>query len=401
MITVSEAQAIVQKNLPPRRVETAALADAAGKILAADIAALEPSPRYTNSAMDGFAVRWEDIRQAGAAQPVSLTITGESQAGIPFRGTLQPGQAARISTGAMLCAGADAVVPVEDAEVDGAVLRVLKAEKRHQHIRFAGEEFAAGAALLKAGTLLRAAQVALLASQGIAAVPLYRPPGVSIMVTGSELVPYDAAPQPWQIRDSNGIMLRCAVESSGGVVRTSGQVGDDYPRTVDAVRQALADSQIIIFSGGVSVGAHDLVKAAAGECGFETLFWRVRQRPGKPLFFARRGEVLFFGLPGNPVSALMCYLYYIHPVIRQLCGAAFAHHAVAGRLAQPIRNPLSRAQLFRVSLTPAGPSLPEVRPLAKQASHMLTSVSDAGGFILLEVGADLAEGEIVPVYPFI
>ena len=401
MITVSEAQEIVQKNLPPRQVETAALAGSAGKILAANIAALEPSPRYTNSAMDGFAVRWEDVRLASAAQPARLTIVGESQAGIPFWEALQPGQAARISTGAMLCAGADAVVPVEETEVEGTVLRVLKAEKQHQHIRVVGEEFAAGAALLEAGTLLRAAQVALLASQGIAEVPIYRPPAVSVMVTGSELVPYDAAPQPWQIRDSNGIMLRCAVESSGGVVRSSGQVGDDYQRTVAAVRQALTDSQIIIFSGGVSVGPHDLVKAAAGECGFETLFWRVRQRPGKPLFFARRGESLFFGLPGNPVSALMCYLYYIHPVIRHLCGAAFTHHTVSGRLAQPIRNPLSRAQLFRVSLTPAGAALPEVRPLSKQASHMLTSVSDAGGFMLLDVGADLADGEMVEVYPFI
>ena len=298
----------------------------------------------------------------------------------------------------MICKGADTVIPIEETEIDGSALRVLKVNRRHQHLRFEGEEFGSGELLLPQGKTLNASRIAVLASQGITAVPVYRKPEAAIILTGTELVPYDQPLEPWQIRDSNGIMLQTAVKESGGVVNLTASVGDNYEDTVAAVRKASESANLIIFSGGVSVGPHDLVKKAARECGFETMFWRVKQRPGKPLFFAKKDDVLFFGLPGNPVSAYMCYLYYIHPLLQFLQGKPFAHKSVKGEIGEQIENKINRAQLFRISLKEAeGHSHPLVYPLSKQGSHMLTSLSSAEGFILLEVGANLEKGKLIDV----
>ncbi len=397
MITIREAQNIVKNNLPGRQVEKTDLKYASGRVLAEDVVSVEPSPRYTNSAMDGFAVRWKDVETANR-NAVTLKIAGESQAGIPFGEALQAGQAARISTGAMLCKGADTVIPIEEIEIENNMLRVLKANKRYQHLRFEGEEFDAGELLLQKGKLLNASRIAVLASQGIATVAVYRPPGAAVILTGTELVQYDKPAAPWQIRDSNGIMLQTAIAESGGSVQLTASVGDNYKDTVKAVKQAAASSILILFSGGVSVGPHDLVKKAAQECGFETLFWRVRQKPGKPLFFARKDDILFFGLPGNPVSAYMCYLYYIHPVLQYLQGKQFSHKTMKGKLAVTIKNTINRAQLFRVSLEDGGKhNNPLVHPLTKQGSHMLTSLSSASGFVFLDVDAILENGKFVDV----
>lgn len=401
MISVQEAQQIVRQNLPTPAYETIALRESLGRTLAEDIVAAEPSPRFTNSAMDGFAVRWADVRAAAEGAAVELTVVGESQAGVPFARTLKAGEAVRISTGGQLCEGADTIIPIEEAEVQGQRLRVLTARKKHQHVRFRGEEFPAGAPLLSRGVTLHPAQIAVLAAQGISRVQVFAGPGVSIIRTGTELVPFDTPPGPGQIRDSNGIMLENAVRMSGGMVALSASVGDNLAATVKAVQEAMQHSRLILFSGGVSVGPHDLVKTAARECGFETLFWRVRQKPGKPLFFARHDQTLFFGLPGNPVSAYMCYQFYVHPVLQYLTGRKFAQTSLAAMLTTPVENTLERAQLFRVSIETPPRKMPRISPLPKQGSHMLTSISDAGGFILLEVGASLAEGEIVDVFTFV
>ena len=390
---------MVKKNLPERQLESVSLKNALGKILAKDIRAVEPSPRYTNSAMDGFAVCWDDVKTVNESGPVELAIAGESQAGIPYEQTLQAGQAARISTGAMLCKGADTVVPIEEVEINGNTLRVLKANKFQQHLRFVGEEFETGELLLSKGVLLNPARMAVLASQGITEVPVYQTPSVAIILTGTELVPYDSTVKPWQIRDSNGIMLETAIQESGGTVLLNAHVADNYEDTVKAVQQASANVDLILFSGGVSVGPHDLVKKAASECGFETLFWRVRQKPGKPLFFARKNKTLFFGLPGNPVSAYMCYLFYVHPVLQYLQGKRFSYRKISGKLASSIENNINRAQLFRVSLENQNGSdqYPIVHPLNRQGSHMLTSISDASGFVFIDVNTTLRQGELVEV----
>ncbi|NIV72554.1 MAG: hypothetical protein GWN16_11185 [Calditrichae bacterium] len=400
MIPIQEAQQIVKDNLPQRQVEQIALADALGRLLTEDIYAAEPSPRYSNSAMDGFAVRWEDVQSATESNPVRLKIVGESRAGVPFTHRLQSGQAIRINTGAMICDGADTVIPIEDSEDNENTLRIKTVKKSQQHLRFEGEEFGKGALLLKQGTILNPARLALLASQGIASVRTYRKPGISVIVTGTELVRFYEPAKPWQIRDSNGLMLSASVQQSKGNILLSVQVGDDYEKTVSAINTALGDSQIILFSGGISVGEHDLVKNAAEECGFETLFWRVSQKPGKPLFFARKGETLFFGLPGNPVSAYVCYRFYVHPVIRYLTGEKFEHPTLQGKLAKSVRNDSERTNLLRVAIEPNGHQRPAIHPLSKQGSHMISSISDAHGFLIVEPGNEFKEGELVEVIIF-
>ncbi len=400
MISVQEALQVIQKNLPSRSVEAIPIKNVMGSVLSTDVFAREPMPRFTNSAMDGFAVRWADICRANNNNPAELKIVGESQAGIPFEDMLKSGEAIRISTGGMLCAGADAVVPVEEAQMDGNRLQVLKAKKQYQHLRFEGEEYKPGDLLLPKDTLLQPAEIAVLASQGITEAPVYVKADVSIIGTGSELVPYFETPQPGQIRDSNVLMLSLAVEKSAGKVVQTARVSDHFDATVQAVNEAASLSKIVLFTGGVSVGPHDFVKRAARECGFETIFWRVRQKPGKPLFFARKGETLFFGLPGNPVSAYMCYLYYVHPILQYLTGRDFSGKFTTAILATRIQNTLDRAQFFRVRLENSA-DISHVYPLKKQGSHMLTTVSEASGFIFLDIGADLPAGEKIEVIPFV
>ena len=398
MISIEEAVAVLKQNLPPRKTETVAVNSALQAVLAGDIVAPEPSPRFTNSAMDGFAVRWSDIGPAAWGEAVSLTVVGESRAGHPYTGAVRAGQAVRINTGAVVPEGTDTVIPVEDTELDGATVRVLRAGKQHQHVRFAGEEFQTGEVVLRRGTVMTPAAIGLLVSLGIEAVPVYRRPRVAVLVTGSELVGGGAELLPGQIRDSNGPMLAAAVEVSGGVVVHRGRVGDELRATREKLEQAAEGADLLLLSGGVSVGPHDLVRAAAAEAGFETLFWRIKQKPGKPLFAARREDTLLFGLPGNPVSALNSYAYYVHPLIVHLLGKEFRWEQRRGRLTHAIENRGSRSTFVRVRLCGREEEHPQVAPLEAQGSHMLTSMAHADGFILMPPRSALAAGQEVVVF---
>ncbi len=399
MMTIQEALQAIQKHIPPRRVTPVPLEQAMGQVLAADVHAPEPAPRFTNSAMDGFAVRWEDVQQAGPDRPVVLEIVGESQAGCPFSGVLARGTAVRINTGAMLPEGADTIIPLEESRVEKGQVWVLSANKKGQHVRYAGEEFKAGELLLPSGVEITPRQMALLASLGLAEVPVYARPQVAILVTGSELVPFHQTPAPGQVRESNGLMLRALVHASGGAVVYQTIVPDALNVTRKEIARAAGKAEVLIFSGGVSVGPHDHVKEAARAEGFTPIFWRVKQKPGKPLFFATRKETLLFGLPGNPVSAFMGYSYYIHPVLQQLGGRQFRWNRRRGLLTAPVANTLDRTVFFRVQLLQNNNHW-EVRPLKKQGSHMLTSIARADGFMVLEPGTRFETGTEVTVYLF-
>ncbi|NOX38658.1 MAG: molybdopterin molybdotransferase MoeA [Calditrichaeota bacterium] len=399
MITIQEALQIIQKHVPPRRVAEVPLEQAMGRVLAADIHAPEPSPRFTNSAMDGFAVRWVDVQQARPQQPVVLKIVGESQAGFPFAGVVTTGTAVRINTGAVMPVGADTVVPVEDTRVEDEQVWVLSVNKKGQHVRYAGEEFKAGELLLTAGVEITPRHMALLAALGVATVPVYASPEVAILVTGSELVPFQESPAPGQVRESNGLMLRALVSASGGTVVYQAMVPDVLETTQQEIARAAEKADVLIFSGGVSVGPHDHVKEAARAEGFTPIFWRVKQKPGKPLFFAARKETLLFGLPGNPVSAFMGYSYYIHPVLQQMSGREFRWNQRPGRLTSRVANTLDRTIFLRVQLVHTDTGW-QVVPLKKQGSHMLTSIAHADGFVVLEPGVTLEAGAEVTVYIF-
>ncbi len=401
MITIDEAIAIIKEKLPPPRTAVVPLAEAAGRVLAEAVRAPEPSPRYDNSAMDGYALRYDDVAGCTKERPAVLRLVGESQAGVPFAGRLGAGEAVRISTGAMLPAGADTVVRVEDSEETDGVVRIVACRKRGQDVRFRGEEFDTGDQLLAAGVRLAAPHLALLAAVGIERVPVYQPPRVALLVTGTELAaPGGTQVADHQIRDSNTIMLAAAVAAAGGTVVESRRVEDDWDATVAAIGAAAGAADILLCSGGVSVGRHDHVKAAALEIGFEEGFWRIRQKPGKPLFFASSGDRLLFGLPGNPVSAFMCFVHYVQPVIAALCGRPFGWPSVSATAGEDIGNRGGRPVLLRVRLAWQTPGGFRITRVERQGSHMLTSLTAADGYVLVQPGERIAAGDRVEVFMF-
>ena len=400
MISIEKAKKIIAENLPRREVETIGLTDAFGRVIAEDVTAPEPSPRYTNSAMDGFAARWVDVHSAIKTNPVSLPIVGESGAGVPYKKKIEKGQAIRISTGAMIPDGADTVVPQEDTQFEKKIVKILKVSKKHQNIRFKGGEFSEGKTVLKKGTLIQSPQIGLLSALGILNITVFRKPRVAIIVTGTEIKPFNSKIESWQIRDSNSVMLKTAVIEAGGEISLTKIVSDDPAKTHSILNEAVQKADIIIFSGGVSVGPHDLVKAAAEESGFQTLFWRVNQKPGKPLFVAKKKRILIFGLPGNPVSAYMCYLLYVKPILNYMLGNKRDEKVIKGQLIEALHNNLSRDHIMRVKIKKSSNNIPRIIPLKKQGSHMLTSLTDAEGFILIKSNESLRAKSIVKVNLF-
>lgn len=395
MITVNEAIEIIKQNSPREIVKTVSLESSLNCVLAEDITSPEPSPRFTNSAMDGYAIKYEDTLQFD-----EFKILGESQAGVPYSENIGNGEAIQINTGGMLPNDVDTVVPVEDVEVIENKLVINNPVKKNQHVRYAGEEFEKDTVLLNKSTVLQPQHIALIASVGISKVKVFDKPKVSIVVTGTELVSLGSQAEPHQIWDSNKVMLSTSVENSGGEVLFISSVQDDYELTKSTIKQAVEKSNIIITSGGVSVGPHDFVKDAINELGFETLFWKVKQKPGKPFFAAKRENKLFLGLPGNPVSAFMGYVHYIHPLIKKLLGLDYKWQFMKAKVTEDIINSGNRTQMIRVKLENKFSELPIIKRLDKQGSHMLTSVAQADGYIIVPENTKIVKGSTIDVYLF-
>ena len=351
---------------------------------------------------DGFAVRWDDCRHAAEDEPVSLAISGESRAGVPFSGRVSGGEAVRISTGAVLPDGADTVVRVEDTVEKGSSVDILRIHSRGQDVRHRGEEFQQGELLFPRSTCLRARELALLASVGLHRVKLFMPPRVSLLITGTELAHYDDEDiKDYQIRDSNAIMLESAIKDSGGVVRASLQIEDSLPDTVQAIASAVKqEDSVILCSGGVSVGRHDHVKEAAREVGFNELLWKIRQKPGKPLYVGRKDNLLLFGLPGNPVSAYMCFINYVRPVLAELQGTRALNHSITATAVQKISNTGSRTNFIRVVVDNEPNKIARITEATHQGSHMLSSIVHADGYIVLRPGETVEPGGLTEVFLF-
>ena len=267
-------------------------------------------------------------------------------------------------------------------------------------IRLAGEEYPRGALILNKATKLTSRHIAILAAAGLDPVRVYRQPGVSLLITGSELVSTGEKPGPGQIRDSNRLMLESAVKEAGANVVSCGHAGDSLEETVTAIEAAAHHSDLVICAGGVSVGPHDHVKKAALQAGFTEHFWRVRQKPGKPLYFAGRKKTLLFGLPGNPVSAYICFCHYILPAISCMSGLPWVYNSVCGITAEDIVIRGKRPELLRVSCTNRHNAPPSVMALARQGSHMVSSIAAADGYIFVEPGSSINAGTAVEVIIF-
>lgn len=398
LLDIAAARERVLAAARPLRPEPVELAAALGRVLAEEVASEGALPPFDASAMDGFAAL------AGAA--AELEVVGESRAGHPADRALHPGEAMRISTGAVVPEGAETVVPVERTEsADGPGPAERQRERVRvperspgDHIRRAGEDVVAGELVLSAGVRLGPAEVAVLASLGRSTILCGPRPRVAVLVTGDELVEPGTPLAPGQIRDANAFALAAQAERAGARVVRRALVPDDLDATAGALAEALEIADAVCVSGGVSVGPHDHVKAALARLGVGERFWGVALRPGKPTWFGLRDHTLVFGLPGNPVSAMVTFHLFARPALERLAGAAepVRPRAVAVLDEAVARHPL-RDQAVRCSLT-AGADGWHARPTGPQGSHVLTSMLRADALAVVPAGeGELAAGERVDV----
>lgn len=383
MLEVADALAEILARVRKPYVRTESLSAALGSVLAEDVRADADSPPFPKSLRDGYAVRAHDCASSGA----ELRVTAEIAAGVVPTKPVGPGECARIFTGAPMPDGADAVVMQEDAQQlpDGVVWITDAKVKPGQWVFARGTEMRAGDVVLPARTVLNPAALGVLASVGVARVPVFGSPRVKVAATGNELVEADETPKPGQIRNSNGPMLRAQAERAGGHVWSLGVVRDDPAATRDVIRGAL-DADVLLLAGGVSVGKYDLVPAVLEELGVAVHFRQVRMKPGKPLLFGTKGDTLVFGLPGNPVSAFVCFELFARPALKALAGHADpAPTTVALPLADAVAEVNDRPTYRPAKLEPGELGL-AVRPLPWAGAPDLRGLQPADALIVLPPG---------------
>ena len=393
MISIDEALELVLDGLAPLGAERVPLATAAGRVVAEPAASAVDLPPFDRSAMDGYAVRAADTSPG-----VPLRLVGGVAAGEVAATTLAPGTATRASTGAAIPPGSDAILQSELAvERDGTVTPE-RALAPGTHVRFRGEDLTAGTVLAPAGSVLTLPRISALASAGVGEVAVHRRPRLHLIVTGSELLPLGAASEPGKIHESNGLMVRLLADRVGTVVTDHGVIGDDRDATIAAVEAGLG-GDVLVVSGGVSVGPHDHVKPAFEACGVDEVFWRVRIKPGKPLWFGHRGRTLVFGLPGNPLSTVACFLLFAGPALRRLQGEAGARPRLeAGRLTAPAQASDGRTTFLTAALRPGADGVLEATPTERQGSHMTGALGESDGFAVApEEAGELPAGAPVDV----
>lgn len=390
-----EAVARVRAELAPLPAEEVSLEDAYGRVLAEPVRAAHALPPFENSAVDGFAVRAADVASASPASAVVLTVVGEAAAGHPAEVPVGPGQAVRIMTGAPMPRGADALVMLEWTEWTERDVRVLRAPKPGRHVRVVGEDVPSGAEILERGRVLAPADVGLAAALGNPRLPVFRRPTVAVLVTGDELLEPHEPLAPGRIRSANDWVLRGAVRDAGAVETWLGIGRDSLADLAERIGRGRS-ADVLVATGGVSVGDRDRLGEALARAGFAKIFWRVRSSPGKPLLFGRLGNTLVFGLPGNPVSALVAFENFVRPALRRLQGDAHPERPrLAARADAAIEGPEDRRHFARVRLSvhPGGARVHEVGP---KGSGNLRSMLQANALAIVPEGrARVEAGETV------
>ena len=381
LLAVEEALAQLLGGVTPLEAEQVQLLEARGRVLAADVTARLTQPPFHASAMDGYAVRAADA----AAVPQSLRVIGESGAGHGFAGTVGEGQAVRIFTGAPLPAGADAVVIQEDAARDGASVIIRQAPSVGENVRPAGNDFSAGEVVLPKGRLITSRDLMLAASSGHATLPAARRPIVALLATGDELVPPGATPKADQIVSSIPHGLAAVIATAGGAPRILG-IASDTLASLDDHIAAASDADVLVTIGGASVGDHDLVQKALAARGLSLAFWRIAMRPGKPLMYGRLDRQRVLGLPGNPVSAMLCAQVFLLPLLRALQGAPPVRPPQQAVLAEPVAANGPRKHYMRARIVEAGQP-PKVAPLSSQDSSLVTILARSDCLIVVPPSA--------------
>jgi molybdopterin molybdotransferase len=380
LTSVDEALRLVLARATPLESERVRIDDADGRVLVTPASAAVDLPPFPSSSMDGYAIRSADA-------PGRLSIVDRVAAGRPTRRVLGPGEAIDISTGGVVPDGADAVVPIEVVRVEGDELVVSDPVVSSANVRERGGDVRSGDVLAPAGTVISPGRLAALAAAGVAEVACARRPRVAVVTTGTELRSPGEVLAPGQIFESNGPMLAAVFARAGADVSLQRAVADDD----DAHRAALAaalEADVVITSGGVSVGPHDLVRATLGGLGATEVFWGVSMRPGKPLLFATRGDTLVFGLPGNPVSSLVGAVLFVVPALLALQGAAMPGPLFErGTLGAPLGRRPERDDFPRARIETTGEGV-VLLPLVGQESHMIVASSSADAIVRIPAGIE-------------
>jgi molybdopterin molybdotransferase len=389
LLSVADALALVLADAAPLPAEPAALVDACGRVLVADLTALRTQPPADVSAMDGYAVRAADV----ATAPARLTVVGEVAAGRPFDREIGPGEAARIFTGGVMPRGADTVVIQEVTSRDGDAVAIKRPETKGHNVRPEGLDFKAGATLLAKGRRLTARDIALAGAMNHATVPVHRRPRMAVLATGDELVAPGTPPAPGEIVSSNGLTLMAIGNREGARTLDLGVAPDRLDATIAGVRRARATGvDVLVTTGGASVGDYDFVQRAFASEGVALSFWKVALRPGRPLMHGRLGDMQVLGLPGNPVSSFVGAALFLVPLLRRLAGRADLSLAVEpARLGCALPANDERADYMRATLATGPDGAMVATPLPRQDSSMLAPLARADCLVIREPFAPFAE----------
>jgi molybdopterin molybdotransferase len=382
LLTIDQALALVLERIVPLEIEEVALELAAGRVLAEAALAVVDLPSFPASAMDGFALRAAD-------SPGTLPVVARIAAGRPAERPLEAGEAMAIATGGVVPDGADSVVPIEDVEEHESEVVVPGAVRAGANVRARGGDLGAGDLVVAAGVQLGPVHLGALAAAGVTHVRCRRVPRVVVAVTGTELRSSGEPLERGEIYDANGLILTTQIRSTGAITERLRPVRDDDEATREAVARGL-EADVLVTSGGVSVGVYDLVRATEASLGVEEVFWRVAVRPGKPVAFGVRGRTLVFGLPGNPVSSLVGFELFVRPALLALQGLADPKPAFRpGRLARAAQPVPGRDSLLRARARVEGDEV-VLEPLSGQESHMIAHAATANSLVLVPQG----EGEL-------
>lgn len=395
LLPVKDALARLLSNAQTLGAETVEIGNCADRILAEPVAALRTQPPFPASAMDGYAVRAADVQQV----PARLAVIGEAPAGHGFTGKVKAGEAVRIFTGAPVPEGADAILIQENAEiVETGQILAHSTVAAGRYVRQAGLDFKAGETLLEAGRCLDAAALSLAAAANHPELQVVRRPKVAILATGDELLPPGSDPGPDQIIASNAYGVAAIAAGAGAVTDDLGIVADDKPAIAAAISKALdSGANVIVTLGGASVGAHDLVRDVLEDCGMTLDFWRIAMRPGKPLVVGRLGETHVLGLPGNPVSSIVCSHLFLVPLLAKLGRREHRADMRNARLAQPMAENDEREDYVRARIVRDGSEL-KAYPFGRQDSSMLKVLAGANGLLIRPAHAPkLNAGDSCPV----
>jgi molybdopterin molybdotransferase len=393
VLSVEDARERILSRIAPLGIERVDVMAALGRVLAEPVVSRATIPPWPNSSMDGYALRAQDTNR----EPVELAVVGRIIAGAMPSRALGAGESMRIFTGAPLPEGADAVVPQEDVAADGDRVTVRGRIAPGAYVRPAGEDVRAGDVVVKPGGVIGAAEVGLLATLGYSQVRVHRRPRVAILSTGNELADLGTQPGPAQIPNTNTYSLMAQVIEAGAEPVNLGVAPDELEAITERVRWGLASADVLVTSAGVSVGELDLVRDALERSGAELHLWQVSMRPGKPITFGTRGHHPVFGLPGNPVSAMVTFELFVRPALRRMEGAdVIDRPRLRARALEPIANPGSRRGYLRVTLTPDAQGY-GARLTGDQGSAILRSMVLADGLAVVAPDTTIAAGESVDV----